>query len=48
MSQTQYTAIAKTRLIDLADLPAGQLMQFLATRPTWFRDQVLATLAKGA
>ncbi|CAH0531251.1 MULTISPECIES: hypothetical protein [Vibrio] len=48
MSHAQYTAISKTRLIDLANVPAGQLMQFLATRPSWVRDQVLATLAKGA
>ncbi|HHY0482706.1 hypothetical protein [Vibrio parahaemolyticus] len=46
MSQAQYTAIAKTRLTDLANLPSGLLLQFLATRPEWFRNQVIHALSR--
>lgn len=48
MSHAQYTAIAKTRLTDLAELPAGLLLPFLATRPEWFRNQILNTLSRKA
>ncbi len=46
MSHAQYTAIARTRLTDIKSLPAGELMQFLATRSEWFREQVIATMLK--
>lgn len=48
MSQAQYTAIHKTRLIDLANVPAGLLIQYLATKPAWLRDHVIKMLSNGS
>ncbi|HIF9551153.1 TPA: hypothetical protein ACX6S2_003477 [Photobacterium damselae] len=48
MSQAQYIAISKTRLIDLANVPAGHLLQYLANKPTWLREHILKMLSQGA
>ncbi|EIE1227680.1 hypothetical protein ABMX64_20020 [Vibrio vulnificus] len=47
MSHEQYTAISRTRLIDLALLPAGQLLQYVETKPNWMQKAILNLLAKG-
>ncbi len=40
MSQAQYTAIQKTRLIDLHTLPANLLSDWLATKPRWLQESI--------
>ncbi|WP_170618946.1 hypothetical protein [Aliivibrio fischeri] len=48
MSHAQYTAIQNTRLTDLANVPSGLLIQYLAQKPAWLRNQVFRALASGA
>ncbi|WP_170320350.1 hypothetical protein [Vibrio cidicii] len=47
MSHEQYTVISRTRLIDLALLPAGQLLQYVETKQNWMQNPILNLLAKG-
>ncbi|WP_180944036.1 hypothetical protein [Vibrio parahaemolyticus] len=47
MSQAQYTAIRKTRLIDLGQLPAGLLIQYLSDKPDWEQKAIWRLLSKG-
>ena len=44
MSQQEYIAIEKGRLIDLPKLPAGELFQWLATKPIWIQTSVVKQL----
>ncbi|GIU51719.1 hypothetical protein TUM4438_42330 [Shewanella sairae] len=44
MSQQEYIAIEKGRLIDLPKMPAGELFQWLATKPTWIQARVVKQL----
>lgn len=48
MSQAQYTAIARTRLTDLANIPAGMLIEYLSDKPGWYRKAVFKMLSKGS
>ncbi|EPP5712232.1 TPA: hypothetical protein AB5E57_001612 [Vibrio cholerae] len=47
MSQAQYNAIAKARLIDLARIPSDLLIQFLQTKPEWVRRAVMQIAVRG-
>ncbi|EEY36233.1 hypothetical protein [Vibrio mimicus] len=47
MSQAQYNAIAKARLIDLARIPSDLLTQLLQTKPEWLRLAVLQIANRG-
>ncbi len=42
MSQQQYTAIQKMRLIDLVTLPAHILHAWLRTKPLWMQQALAA------
>lgn len=44
MSHQQYNDIGKIRLIDIPQLPAGLLIKWLATRPTWMQERVIKQL----
>ncbi|GIU52118.1 hypothetical protein TUM4438_43980 [Shewanella sairae] len=44
MLQKEYIAIGKGRLIDLPKMPAGELFQWLATKPTWIQARVVKQL----
>lgn len=44
MSQQQYTAIQKMRLIDLATLPTHILHAWLRTKPLWMQQALTARL----
>ncbi|GIU51703.1 hypothetical protein TUM4438_42250 [Shewanella sairae] len=44
MSQTHYIEIEKARLIDLPKMPAGELFQWLATKPAWIQARVVKQL----
>lgn len=44
MSQTQYTAIQKARLIDLPTLPAALVAQWLKTKPEWLQTLLRKSL----
>lgn len=44
MSPIQYSEIGKIRLIDIPLLPAGILMKWLVTRPSWMQQRVLKQL----
>ena len=46
MSQAQYTAIQKARLIDLPNLPAGLVFQWLATKPEWLQNNIKKYLTR--
>ncbi|WP_181318975.1 hypothetical protein [Photobacterium leiognathi] len=48
MSQQQYNALSKTRLIDLANVPAGLLIEYLAGKPSWYRDAIFKMLSHNA
>ena len=48
MSQSQYTAIARTRLTDLANIPAGMLIEYLSDKPGWYRRAIFKMLSKGS
>lgn len=37
MSQAQYTAIQKARLIDLPNLPSELVEKWVKTKPEWFQ-----------
>ena len=45
MSQANYTAIQKMRLIDLHTLPTAQLIAWLSTKPSWLRAAVIGRQA---
>ena len=45
MSQSQYNEIEKARLIDLPQLPAGLLIQWLSTKPNWMQQRVMKQLS---
>ena len=45
MSHKEYTEIDKSRLIDIPKLPAGQLYQWLATKPAWVQSSVSKQLS---
>ncbi|WP_192859507.1 hypothetical protein [Vibrio parahaemolyticus] len=45
MSESQYNRINRTRLIDLPTLPAGQVFQWLMTKPDWVQRGVIKYLA---
>lgn len=47
MSHTQYTAISRTRLTDLASVPAGMLIEYLSTKPSWYQRAVFKMLSNG-
>ena len=44
MSQLEYTEIEKARLIDFPQFPAGLLIQWLSTKPSWMQKQVMKQL----
>lgn len=48
MSHAQYTAIARTRLTDLANIPAGMLFEYLSDKPGWYRKAIFKMLSKGS
>ena len=45
MSQANYTAIQKMRLIDLHTLPSNLLLQWLASKPAWLQAAVIGRQA---
>lgn len=45
MSQAQYTAIGRTRLMDVNNLRESQLIEYLQSRPEWVRKGILRILA---
>lgn len=45
MSQEQYKLINQSRLIDLPTLPAGQVFQWLITKPEWMQHGIIKLLA---
>ncbi|EJC6855360.1 hypothetical protein MX720_004599 [Vibrio parahaemolyticus] len=45
MSQEQYKLINRSRLIDLPTLPAGEVFQWLMTKPEWMQRGILKLLA---
>jgi hypothetical protein len=45
MSQEQYKLINRSRLIDLPTLPAGQVFQWLMTKPEWMQRGIVKLLA---
>lgn len=47
MSQAQYTAIARTRLTDLANIPSGMLIEYLSSKPSWYRKAIFKMLSHG-
>ena len=47
MSQTQYTAIAKTRLTDLHTIELGLLKEYLEGKPAWLIARVLEIHQQG-
>ncbi|AQS36607.1 hypothetical protein Sps_01441 [Shewanella psychrophila] len=44
MLKKQYTEIEKSRLIDLPQFPAGLLIQWLSTKPSWMQQRVMKQL----
>ena len=44
MSQAQYTAIHKSRLIDLATFPPHLLEQYIKTQPGWLQPNLTRLL----
>jgi len=48
MSQAQYTAISKMRLIDLHTLDVALLKEYLNGKPAWFTDRVMAFYQLGS
>lgn len=48
MSQAQYTAISKMRLIDLHTLDVSVLKEYLSCKPKWLQDRVWEFYQLGA
>ncbi|EIU6870697.1 MULTISPECIES: hypothetical protein [Vibrio] len=48
MSQAQYTAISKMRLIDLHTLDMSVLEEYLSGKPKWLQDRVWEFYQLGA
>lgn len=46
MSQAQYTAIGKTRLMDVQSLRESQLLEYLQSRPKWVQKGLIRLLAQ--
>lgn len=43
--QNKYN-IGKMKVVDLPNVPAGILLSWLSTKPTWLREQIIKSLSR--
>ncbi len=46
MSQAQYNAIGKTRLMDIQNLRESELLAYLQSRPAWVQKGLINVLRR--